>query len=59
LPATRRAATPVTLPGVRERLLVLGTAPNPTTVEEAGVFYASELTRWTKVVVRAGLKGTE
>jgi tripartite-type tricarboxylate transporter receptor subunit TctC len=47
------------LPGVRERLLELGTEPHPSSVEEARAFYASELKRWSKVVVRAGLKGTE
>jgi tripartite-type tricarboxylate transporter receptor subunit TctC len=49
----------LTQPAVRERLLALGTEPNPSTVEEAREFYASELARWSKVVIRAGLKGTE
>jgi len=47
------------LPAVNERLLALGTEPHPSTMQEARDFYASELARWTKVVVRAGLKGSE
>jgi hypothetical protein len=47
------------LPAVNERLHALGTEPHPSTMQEARDFYASELARWTKVVVRAGLKGSE
>ena len=47
------------LPAVRERLLELGTEPNPSSVDEARRFYAGEMNRWSKVVIRAGLKGSE
>jgi tripartite-type tricarboxylate transporter receptor subunit TctC len=47
------------LPNVRESLIAMGTEPTPSTVEKAREYYASELTRWAKVVIRAGLKGTE
>ena len=47
------------LPAVKERLLELGTEPHPSSIEEAQRFYASELARWSKVVLRAGLKGSE
>ena len=47
------------LPAVKERLLELGTEPRPSSPDEAQKFYAAEFTRWSRVVVRAGLKGSE
>lgn len=47
------------LPSVRESLIAMGTEPTPSTVEKAREYYTSELARWAKVVIRAGLKGTE
>ena len=47
------------LPAVKERLLELGTEPRPSSPEDAQKFYAAEFTRWSRVVVRAGLKASE
>jgi len=47
------------LPAVRESLLKMGTEPAPSTVEKAREYYASEYSRWAKVVINAGLKGSE
>lgn len=47
------------LPSVRESLVAMGTEPTPSTVEKAREYYTSELARWAKVVIRAGLKGSE
>ena len=47
------------MPATKERLVAMGADPWPTTPEKAQEYIASEVERWSKVVTKAGLKGSE
>jgi tripartite-type tricarboxylate transporter receptor subunit TctC len=44
---------------VKERLLALGAEPWPTTPEKAQEYVAAEVARWSSIITRIGLKGSE
>jgi tripartite-type tricarboxylate transporter receptor subunit TctC len=46
-------------PATKERLVAMGADPWPTTPEKAQQYIASEVQRWSSVVTKAGLKGSE
>jgi tripartite-type tricarboxylate transporter receptor subunit TctC len=43
-------------PDVRDRILVTGNEPAPTTPEEFGSFIKSEVAKWTRVIKESGIK---
>ncbi|MCC6532259.1 MAG: tripartite tricarboxylate transporter substrate binding protein [Burkholderiales bacterium] len=47
------------LPAVKQKLLAMGAEPWPTSAEKAREFIAAEVARWSRVVTKAGLKGSE
>ena len=44
------------LPDVRDRILVTGNEPAPTTPEEFAAFIKSEVVKWTRVIKESGVK---
>jgi tripartite-type tricarboxylate transporter receptor subunit TctC len=55
----REITTILDSPTVKERLLALGAEPWPTTPEKAQEYVTAEVARWSRIIARIGLKGSE